>query len=56
MSMIDHRPPRGDPSEGGGHLTQTQKLDSTVNLTGGAQGAVGTPRFGRGQSPTLAKG
>jgi hypothetical protein len=55
MSMIDHRPPRGDPPEGAGHVTQTQILDSTVNLTGGAQGAVGTPRFGRGQSPTSAR-
>jgi hypothetical protein len=54
--MIDPRPPRGDPPEGAGHLTETQISDITVNLTGGAQGAVGTPRFGRGQSPTLAKG
>jgi hypothetical protein len=54
--MIDHRPPRGDPPEGAGHLTQTQILDSTVNLNGGAQGAVGTPRFRRDKSPTSTTG
>ena len=54
MSMLDLRPPRGDPPERGDRLNQTEVLDMTIKLAGGAQGAVGAPRFGRGRLPTSA--
>jgi hypothetical protein len=56
MPMIDHRPPRDDPPEGGGPSNVIGVLNMTVELAGGAQGAVGAPRFGRGGLPTSTKG
>ena len=53
--MIDHRPPRDDPPEGGGRQKLKELLDMTVKLAGGAQGVVGAPRFGRGWLPTSAR-
>ena len=50
--MIDHRPPRDDPPEGGGRLNPMEVFDVNIKLAGGAQGAVGAPRFGRGWLPT----
>jgi hypothetical protein len=52
--MIDHLWPRDDPPERGDFLNQTEVLGMTVKLAGGAQGAVGAPRFGRGWLPTSA--
>ena len=54
--MLDHRPPRDDPPEGGGRQDLEGLLDMTVKLAGGAQCAVGAPRFGRGRLPTSTKG
>ena len=53
--MTDHRPPLDDPPEGGGRQDLKEGLDMTVISLVAPQGAVGTSRFGRGQSPTSAK-
>jgi len=52
MPMLDDRPPRDEPPEDGARQKQEELLDMTVKLVGGAQGAVGAPRFGRGWLPT----
>lgn len=55
MPMFNLRPPRGDPPEGGVRLTRVEVLNVTVELAGGAQGAVGASRLGRGQLPAVAR-
>ena len=52
--MIDRRPPRDDPPEGGGRQKLEELLDMTVISLVAPQGAVGAPRCGRGRLPTSA--
>lgn len=52
--MIGHRLPCNDPPETVGRVAQNEVIVVNDVMRGGARGAVGAPRFGRGWLLTLA--
>jgi hypothetical protein len=54
MSSIDHPSPTSSPPDAEGGTT-SETRSAFAFIAGGAHGVVGTPRFGRGMVPTVAR-
>jgi hypothetical protein len=55
MPNIDRLPPNSTPPEAEGGMTMSKAVSVNDFIAGGANGAVGTLRYGRGQLPTSAR-
>lgn len=55
MSSIDRQPPSSSPPEAEGGMTMSKAISVIDYIAGGANGAVGASRFGRGQLPTWTR-